>query len=74
MNKALPRFSIPMQVGYYKDGYHMLLRDLQGDIVLRDIVSWIKKPKAPLPSGSGLPYDPAKPPVRPFAPTSKKPA
>jgi hypothetical protein len=29
----------------------MLLRDLDGDIVSRDILSWIEDRKAPLPSG-----------------------
>ncbi len=35
----------------YPNGYHMLLRDLDGDIVSRDILSWIEDRKAPLPSG-----------------------
>jgi len=34
----------------YKNGYHMLLRDLQGDVVWRDIIAWIRNKKAMLPS------------------------
>lgn len=36
----------------YPKGYHMLLRDLEADTVLADIVSWIADPHAPLPSGA----------------------
>jgi len=35
----------------YPDGWHMLLRDLQGATVLADILAWIKEPQGPLPSG-----------------------
>jgi esterase/lipase len=34
----------------YKNGYHMLLRDLQADIVRHDITAWLKEPNRPLPS------------------------
>lgn len=40
------------RVAVYDDGWHMLLRDLQGPIVWRDIASWILTPSRPLPSGS----------------------
>lgn len=36
----------------YENGYHMLLRDLQRQVVWDDIVSWIKSPNDPLPSGA----------------------
>jgi alpha-beta hydrolase superfamily lysophospholipase len=36
----------------YPHGYHMLLRDLQADVVLADIVAWIEHPDAALPSGA----------------------
>ena len=39
----------------YPDGYHMLLRDLQGEQVLEDIASWILTPDHPLPSGHESP-------------------
>ena len=35
----------------YPDGYHMLLRDLQADVVLLDTVTWIRNQSAALPSG-----------------------
>jgi len=43
----------------YPDGYHMLSRDLQGEVVIRDVVAWIHNQKADLSSGQevveGLP-------------------
>lgn len=38
---------------YYPKGYHMLLRDLNGAEVSKDIAAWIESPAAPLPSGHG---------------------
>ena len=35
----------------YPDGYHMLMRDLQANIVLQDAVTWIKNQGTILPSG-----------------------
>ncbi len=35
---------------FYRDGYHMLLRDLQADNVMNDILSWRNSPTAPVPS------------------------
>lgn len=37
---------------FYENGYHMLLRDLQGDKPLADIVAWIDDRSKPLPYGS----------------------
>ena len=37
-------------VALYPEGYHMLLRDLQREVVWRDIIAWIDG--APLPSGA----------------------
>ena len=53
IKNALRRFSIPIEYAYYPKGYHMLLRDLQSQVVMGDILSWIKQPKHPLPSGFG---------------------
>jgi alpha-beta hydrolase superfamily lysophospholipase len=39
-------------VAVYPDGYHMLLRDLKGGLVVNDIVAWIGNPKIPLASGA----------------------
>ena len=40
------------RVGIYEDGYHMLLRDLAGEIVWRDILSFVQDDAAALPSGA----------------------
>ena len=36
----------------YATGWHLLLRDLQAELVLNDIVHWIGDPTTPLPSGA----------------------
>ena len=40
------------RLAYYDAGFHMLLRDLQGETVWRDIAAWIEDAEAPLPSGA----------------------
>jgi acylglycerol lipase len=40
-----------VRVAFYPKGYHMLLRDLNGDIVANDVATWIADRKAALPSG-----------------------
>ena len=40
------------RAGYYPGGYHMLLRDTQGDVVAQDITAWSKDRRGPLPSGA----------------------
>lgn len=40
------------RVAIYRDGYHMLLRDLQGETVWADVAAWIADGGAPLPSGA----------------------
>ncbi len=40
------------RVAFYRDGYHMLLRDLEAPLVTHDVESWILDPAAPLPSGA----------------------
>ena len=40
------------RLAWYKDGYHMLLRDLEGPVVAADVASWVLVPAAPLPSGA----------------------
>jgi acylglycerol lipase len=37
---------------WYRDGWHMLTRDLQGERVTRDIAAFLRDPSAPLPSGA----------------------
>lgn len=41
-------------IAFYPDGYHMLLRDLNGEIPQSDIAHWILEQGAPLPSGADL--------------------
>ena len=40
------------RLAWYEDGYHMLLRDLEGPVVTGDVASWVLTPTAPLPSGA----------------------
>lgn len=49
--RALKRLKAPYTMAYYPNGYHMLLRDLKGEVVLKDIVSWMEDRYKPLPSG-----------------------
>jgi len=49
--------SLPVQqpvnwrLALYPQGYHMLTRDLQAEVVLDDIVAWLRNRQAALPSG-----------------------
>jgi len=38
------------RLAYYPNGYHMLLRDLDGKQVAEDVASWVLQGRAPLPS------------------------
>jgi alpha-beta hydrolase superfamily lysophospholipase len=40
------------RLAWYEDGYHMLLRDIEGPVVSVDVASWVLTPTAPLPSGA----------------------
>jgi acylglycerol lipase len=40
------------KLAWYENGYHMLLRDLEGPVVTADVASWVLAPAAPLPSGA----------------------
>lgn len=54
-----------VRVAFYPKGYHMLLRDLNGDIVANDVAAWVADRKAPLPSGDECGGDAAaSPPCR----------
>lgn len=48
--KATP--GVDMRLAVYPQGWHMLLRDLQAELVWRDIAVWIGDHHAPLPSGA----------------------
>ena len=53
MIRSLPETGAERRrIAYYENGWHMLLRDLQGPVVWRDIQSWIENKDAPLPSGA----------------------
>lgn len=41
-----------LSVAIYPQGYHMLMRDLQAEIVLKDVVAWVAHHDQPLPSGA----------------------
>jgi acylglycerol lipase len=42
----------PRRVAFYPQGYHMLLRDLEADVVRRDVEAWVANPEIALPSGA----------------------
>ncbi len=41
-----------LRIAVYPEGWHMLLRDLDGDLVAGDVAAWILDRAAPLPSGA----------------------
>jgi alpha-beta hydrolase superfamily lysophospholipase len=47
--RALPAGPVK---AFYPNGYHLLLRDKTRAVPLGDILSWIRNPSAPLPSGA----------------------
>jgi acylglycerol lipase len=40
------------RLAYYPDGWHMLLRDIEGPLVAEDVASWVYDHAAPLPTGA----------------------
>jgi len=46
-----PKTGRTWRAALYPDGYHMLFRDLAGDLVTGDIAAWLVDPEADLPSG-----------------------
>jgi alpha-beta hydrolase superfamily lysophospholipase len=51
------------RLAYYKKGWHLLLRDLEGPMVAEDVANWVFNPRAPLPSHADTAQD-----VRPWPP------
>ncbi|MGQ0580347.1 MAG: lysophospholipase [Reyranella sp.] len=49
--EVMPRRS-DSRLAFYRDGYHLLLRDKEGAVVAADIVVWMSDHEAPLPSGA----------------------
>ncbi|RYF96628.1 MAG: alpha/beta hydrolase, partial [Caulobacteraceae bacterium] len=47
---------------YYSKGWHLMTRDHQGPVVWEDLLSFIRDPQAPLPSGAPtIPGSPTQP-------------
>jgi len=40
------------RMGFYPEGWHLLLRDLNAEAALDDVVAFLQDPRAPLPSGA----------------------
>lgn len=49
---ALPHLGGSQRAALYANGWHMLLRDLQAQVVIDDIAVWVADRSAPLPSGA----------------------
>ncbi len=49
--QAASRLKATDRSAYYAMGYHLLIRDLQRDVVIGDAAAFILDPKTPLPSG-----------------------
>jgi acylglycerol lipase len=47
-----PTASMRQRIALYPQGYHMLLRDLEGPLVIADVAAWALDPAAALPSGA----------------------
>lgn len=56
----LQRLEAPYRLALYSKGYHMLFRDLNGEIVWRDIAAWVSDKTAALPSGDEVSERPVK--------------
>jgi alpha-beta hydrolase superfamily lysophospholipase len=50
LENRLPPKPCLIRIEDYESGYHMLLRDLEAEIVWRDILTWLADPTAPLQS------------------------
>ena len=51
MLRSLPE-GAPNRVAYYPRSFHLVLRDRNAPAVLADVLAWIARPGAPLPSGA----------------------
>jgi alpha-beta hydrolase superfamily lysophospholipase len=50
--KAVRRLPAGDRTAYYRNGWHLLMRDKEGPLVWRDILAFVRDPAAPLPSGA----------------------
>lgn len=55
MRRALERAGerLGFRTGYYPEGWHILNRDLQAEVMYRDVEAWLRDAASPLPSGAG---------------------
>jgi alpha-beta hydrolase superfamily lysophospholipase len=49
---AVRRLPATARTGWYRDGWHLLMRDEEGPRVWRDVLAFVGDPAAPLPSGA----------------------
>jgi acylglycerol lipase len=56
----LQRLEAPYRLALYPKGYHMLFRDLNGELVWRDTAAWMDNRQAALPSGNEVPGRPVR--------------
>jgi acylglycerol lipase len=52
LRRLPPESADERRIAVYPKGYHMLLRDLQADVVRADVLAWLADPASPLPSGA----------------------
>jgi alpha-beta hydrolase superfamily lysophospholipase len=55
MRSVMQRYAGPKRMAIYENGWHMVLQDRQRERVWRDILTWMDRPDAPLPSGEEVP-------------------
>jgi alpha-beta hydrolase superfamily lysophospholipase len=56
--ESLPETGTGRQrLALYENGWHLLLRDLDAEVVRADIAAWIADATAPLPSGAERQFD-----------------
>lgn len=53
VRRTAKRLPLHVRTAYYPNGYHMLLRDVQAEVVFDDVLSFLNAPEAALPSGVG---------------------
>ena len=60
LNKLPDRATSHWRLILYPNGYHMLSRDLQGETVIQDMVTWIHNQQSWLPSGQEVTQGPSR--------------
>jgi alpha-beta hydrolase superfamily lysophospholipase len=50
--RAVRRLPPTARTAWYRNGWHLLMRDEEGPLVWRDVLAFIRDPVAPLPSGA----------------------